>query len=253
MATKKYNNNGERVLESRVTTIEANMDSFRNELAQVSTGLKDLITNVAKRNDAAEDQFQKLMVQISEAKAPKRIDWMAIIGTGVSVFLLLITIGALVLQPLYKDMNRMAENDKSYSDSVAIMTKRFHDELHVHETLTLHPVGQQIVTALDKKITELDIKLQREFALMADTLREKSASSDRAIAELDNRLQREFLTAYGALKDTAEALKEQTINQHNAIDARIDRIQSGIEKDREAAALELQQRRLRDTDPLLKK
>lgn len=251
MATKKYN--GERQIELRVTTIEANMDSFRNELSQVSSGLKDLILTVGKRSDEAEKQFQMLMVQISEAKAPKRTDWMAIIGTGVSVFLLVITIGALVLQPLYKEMSRMSEFDKSYNDSIVAMNKGFHDELHVHETLTLHPVGQQIVSDLNKKITELDIKLQREFGLIADSLKEKTVSSDRAIVELDTRLQREFLTAYKSLKNTTEALKEQTIIQHSALDDRISRIQLTLERQNEVMAAELQARRLRDTDSLLKK
>ena len=83
----------------------------------------------------------------------------------------------------------VAQNNKSE-------TEKLEQDFKQHQTLTLHPVGQSKVESLEKslathayedniRINNLDIKLQKETALI-------SSINESKLSELDLRIQKEF-------------------------------------------------------------
>jgi hypothetical protein len=157
--------NPEYALEPRVASLEA-------ELRQVVKAVGDLTTGF----DRVEAQIQNLSILIERVSAPKAANWLALIATGTSVTLLFITIGALVLLPMTKEITHLQAWNGRHGD------------------LELHPVGKTRIDALEKSvleraainangIRELDVKLQKEYQLMDASVRERVGAVEREVRE----------------------------------------------------------------------
>lgn len=163
MTTKEHN--GGAKLEPRVASLEI-------EVRQVVKLVGDLSSSF----DRVESQIQQLALLIERVSAPKQANWFAIVGTGVSVVLLFLTVGGLVLLPMTKELSRW---------------EHWQEE---HIKLDLHPKGQVRLDALEKVVTEraavnaagikdLDIKLQKEYQLMDASVRERVGAVERELRE----------------------------------------------------------------------
>lgn len=167
-------------LESRVATIEAQLQTLAGDVS-------DLVGAVRKQGE----QMGLLAIAIERSSAPKRTEWLAIIGTAIGSSLLFISIGTLVLTPMNKEMH-----------ALEIWRQK-------HIDLELHPVGKSRIDALEKNllehatvnaagIRELDTKLQVEMRLLDGFV-------SRGLTELDARLQREMLAIDASAKAVAAA------------------------------------------------
>ena len=98
-----------------------------------------------------------------------------------------------------------------------------------HEKLTMHPVGETRVNAMEmilkegrdrnsEAIRELDAKLQKEYSLINDTLKERLVSQAALIKELDDRLQKELQLAEKHTNDKVAALQVLTneVKEHGS-------------------------------------
>ena len=126
-------------------------------------------------------KIDNLIVAVTQAQAPKKTDWSVLLTLGFFI----LALGSAVFYPLNKTAQ---DNQQEIKDLRASFAE--------HSRLTLHPVGQFKVEALERiiaiqesvmesKITNLDNKLQKETILAL-------AVNDNKIAGLDVRIQREF-------------------------------------------------------------
>lgn len=137
-----------------------------------------------------------LALMVTEAKAPRRVDWFPLVGMIVSVIVLVMAIGSAVIVPLSNQVALLKESQE-----------RQRERTDVHTALPLHPMGATRVDALERlslllteqlrqNLDTLDKKLQRETELTtANAKREVElahANVVSRVADLDLRLQKEF-------------------------------------------------------------
>lgn len=194
-----------------VTKHESEIVNLTANMASLVINVRELGNTLRAQSEQTAEQIKQLLVNVTTAAGPRKTDWPVLIG----LIMLILAVGAYAFKPL--DMriddllNRAAATAKHtekqladlHSHTVALET-RF-DE---HQKLELHPVGASKVTAFDtalreravrneKDISDLDVKLQKEFGLMTQL-------TDAKVAALDAKLQIEMRL----LSDTlAERLK----------------------------------------------
>lgn len=167
-------------LEPRVAKLEGTMDA-------IATNLRDLTGLVREQGQ----QMQALVVAVTTATGPHKTDY----GVAISAVFLVITIGSLVLYPMGKELN------------VAVA------DLREHQRLTLHPVGESRINALEvllkdgrdrnsDSIRELDAKLQKETQLTDSNIRER-------VAELQKQLDDVRLNGAPANRERLSILEEK--------------------------------------------
>lgn len=107
-------------------------------------------------------------------------------------------------------------------------------------------IASPIAYHFNKSIEELDIKLQKEYTLIGETLRERQNSLQVSINELDTRLQREFIVANNNTKSTAEAFGKSSDEARFALAKQIEKLDYWITERIRGDLEELRARRLKD-------
>ena len=152
--------------------LEPRVASLENEVRHVVKLVGDLTASF----DRVEEKLQSLALALQQVGAPKQANWFALIGAGVSVTLLIVTIGGLVLLPMGKEINRLEDWHQKHSD------------------LELHPVGKTRIDALERSVLEraavnadgirdLDVKLQKEYQLIDASIRDRVGAVEREVRE----------------------------------------------------------------------
>jgi hypothetical protein len=206
--------NGENDQIVRIATVEAKVSTLDTNLHDLAVDVKDLASIVRTQGENIETQIQQLMVAVTNAASPHKIDWSSMIA----LIVLLMAIGAAALSPLYLRIGDLQHESQ-------VLDERF----KAHEQLKLHPVGEAKIEYLEKTtalqvdtaakaILALDVKLQKEGQLINDTLKEQMTSMNHSVAELDIRLQREFTMANETIKNTALVLEKTTNERIDTLD-----------------------------------
>ena len=175
-------------LEPRVAKVETELEAVVGNLGLLSSDVRSLAASVRQQGDNFDLQMRQLHVAVTSAAGPRKMQWEAIIAAVA----LIMAIGASALSPLYL---RMADVQTDLKEEQLART--------AHEQLKLHPVGETRINAMEQilkegrdrnseAIRELDAKLQKEYSLINDTLKERLVSQAALIKELDDRLQKEF-------------------------------------------------------------
>ena len=142
--------NPEGHLEPRVAAIEA-------QLTTLTSDVSDLVGAVRKQGE----QMGALALAIERVSAPKQANWLALIGTVVSVVLLFVTIGSLVLYPMTKEITHL----QAWS-------------VH-HSELELHPVGKTRIDALERRLdlvtAEGSPRIQNRLTVLEEKMKKLEA------------------------------------------------------------------------------
>jgi predicted transcriptional regulator len=161
---------------------------------------------IMAQNNRVENQIQSLTVAVTNANAPRKTDWNLLISLG---FLILAFSGILFLP-----LNQTTQATK---DSLHELTTEFHS----HQNLELHPVGKAMLARLqgqlDASVTainhdnevqnqvwekrfmmhddmdrnefkSLDEKLQKEFALTTETIKQKQAELEKELGMVNDKM-----------------------------------------------------------------
>ena len=204
-----------RYLEPRVIRVETELESLTKDIASLTVNIKDLSSAVSRQSENVEKQFQSLAVAVTTAGAPRKTDWGVIVAAVGMVFMA----GAATLSPLYLRMN-----------DVQVSAFRSMQRMDDHEKLVMHPVGLSRVDALEKSLRErasensddiraLDSKLQKETELTANKIEQR-------VSDLDIRLQREFLTAQQTIRDTATAVETRSRQTSDSIQKELEELRT---------------------------
>jgi hypothetical protein len=155
-------------LEPKVAKLESDIAAVTRDLGSLTLTVRDLSNVVRVQGDRTAQQIEQLLVSVTNASAPKKTDWQALMAAAA----LILAIGTAALSPMYLRVNDIQQK----SESVAT-------ELREHQKLAMHPVGAarveiidrtSIQTALENKeaIKALDLKLQRDTGLITETIKE---------------------------------------------------------------------------------
>ena len=175
-------------LTSRVERHEIEIKQLAQGLATLTVDVRDLTHAVGSQTRETAKQFSDVLIAINAVSAPRPMDKQLII----SFIMLVITIGALVFIPLNW-------RQQVTQDDVNIVLNDF----KTHTKLTLHPVGAEKVSAIEKTLTEryirnfedikaLDTKLQKEYELVDKAGSTRYSDLSTLIKESDSRLQNEI-------------------------------------------------------------
>ena len=170
-------NNSDTHLEPRVAKLETGLEILTRDVSSLAQITREQGTSI-------ERQIRELAIGISQAAAPKKTDW----GTLIAAIMLIMAIGSAVFWPL----NQTSQNAKTAVEALA-------SEYHNHTTLELHPVGKALLNRLEdqmklhydydaKEFLALDAKLQKEFGLVTDTLRQKQIEIEKELAMVNDKM-----------------------------------------------------------------
>lgn len=155
-------------LHSRVDRHEMEIQALGRSLESLGKGVHELGETLRKQGDESSRWREELGIRLERASAPRATQWPLII----SFAMLAITIGALAFTPLnwrnnevQKDVDRVTE----WADD--------------HSKLTLHPVGAEKVSALERRASEqnsvnaenirlLDAKMVSDINRLRDEVKE---------------------------------------------------------------------------------
>jgi len=90
-------------------------------------------------------------------------------------------------------------------------------------------VATPIAYYLNHSLTTLDLKLQKEYQLITDTMGERVKGLNTELANMDIRLQREFIAANDSVKRSAEALTTASADKHKALLDHVSRLESNAD------------------------
>lgn len=175
---KKTSDEDEKFPERRLTRAETEIEALGLNLGALTKDVKDLASVVRQHGENIELQFRGLHVAITSAAGPRQTNW----GTLISAALLTMAVGGASLSPLYL---RMSDVQNSLAKSEL--------KFETHEKLDLHPVGENRIDAMEdelraasvrnaKGITELDVKLQKEYQLIDANVRERVNAVEREVS-----------------------------------------------------------------------
>lgn len=170
-------NNFDTHLEPRVAKLETGLEILTRDVSSLAQITREQGTSI-------ERQIRELAIGISQAAAPKKTDW----GTLIAAIMLIMAIGSAVFWPL----NQTSQNAKT---AVEVLTSEYHN----HTTLELHPVGKALLNRLEeqmklhsdydaKEFLALDAKLQKEFGLVTDTLRQKQIEIEKELTMINDKM-----------------------------------------------------------------
>lgn len=145
-------------LESKVATLET-------ELRQVVKTVGELATGMQEFSKRVETQIQSLAISVERVAAPKQTNWTALVGTGVSVGMAIITIGALVLWPMGREIDRL---------------HAWHEK---HEALELHPVGAEKIEKQEKHLIDASERNRRAILDLEERAWKRADEVHAAIGE----------------------------------------------------------------------
>jgi uncharacterized coiled-coil protein SlyX len=117
--------------------LEAQVAENTANIATLTTDLGKLAFVIGKMDD----KIDELTVAVTRVQSPRRVEWLALVGTFVAVTVLFITIGGLVLVPIRETLI-----------DIKAVDEREHRNFEEHEHLTLHPVGAEKVAGLEQRL-----------------------------------------------------------------------------------------------------
>ena len=201
---------------------------FRTRLAVVERDLTTLTADVRDLTKVVRD----LATTVTEAKAPRRVDWFPLVGAAMSAIVLIMAIGSAVIVPLNGEVNAI----KAGQD-------RQRDRFDVHSMLPLHPVGASKVDNLERMSLLLTEQLRQNLdtlnkQLAAHVIDERHENEIRdvatkreielthaiittRVADLDMRLQKEFGLIQERNNSRLVKLEAEYVDQHRADDAEL--------------------------------
>jgi len=170
-------NNFDTHLEPRVAKLETGLEILTRDVSSLAQITREQGTSI-------ERQIRELAIGISQAAAPKKTDW----GTLIAAIMLVMAVGSAVFWPL----NQTSQNAKTAVEALAA-------DYHSHTTLELHPVGKALLGRVEeqmklhsdydaKEFLALDSKLQKEFGLITDTLRQKQLEIEKELGMVNDKM-----------------------------------------------------------------
>ena len=138
-------------LEPKIAKMEATIESVTRDignLAHIVQGISGTVADLAKSTN---EQFEKLLVGITTAAAPRRTDWQVVIAAAV----LCLALGAAVLTPISAQIVHLDTQ-----------TEALNSQIDAHMRLPLHPVGESRVNDLEKNLTARLEELTKELDLV---------------------------------------------------------------------------------------
>jgi len=201
---------------------------LRTRIAVVERDLTTLTTDVRDLMKVVRD----LATTVTEAKAPRRVDWFPLVGAAMSAIVLIMAIGSAVIVPLNGEVNALKATQY-----------RQRDRFDTHSMLPLHPVGASKVENLERLSLLLTEQLRQNLETLTKQLaahvideRHENEIRDTAtkreielthavistrVADLDMRLQKEFGLIQDRNNSRLAKLEVEDIDSRRANDAEL--------------------------------
>lgn len=159
---------GRQSIEPRIARLETGLQVVTRDLESVGRDLRDVAAALKNFGDQADARFERLSVLITEARAPKKIEWQTILA-GIA---LIMSIGVAAIKPLYDQdaseqqlriagdtilKGEIADRRQDLERQIATLAKHdemLHDSLGEHAKLKLHPVGEARIDALEDQVAK---------------------------------------------------------------------------------------------------
>jgi hypothetical protein len=196
----------------RVATVETQVGNLSENIRALAVDVRSLADTVSMQGKEFDRHLEKIMVLITQASAPKQTNWLGLISVSSAVIIMLLAVGAAVFAPL---SYRIGINETTLMKLNDVVQDHVRNDVSVSELSRLHTISQMRADQNEKAIATLDAKLQKEYGLVTDTLREETKNVKNQVGELDSRLQSEFRTANDTIKETDVALEKSWTERHN--------------------------------------
>ena len=141
-------------IEPRLATVETQIGSVTGQLRELANDVRDLSSTLRDQGVRVEGEIQKLLVGLTNAAAPRRTDWQALL-TGVG---LILAIGGAALSPVYLRLSDVQTAVHDNAKSVVQVAKALTD----HSKLKLHPVGETRIDALEHSVISTFDRIEKD-------------------------------------------------------------------------------------------